>query len=163
MKHIKVEGVGWSPGAGKSAALGLGKFSFSVRRDLNSGVLWCVLVCRSGTTLVQAAPSPRTQAAASPALYLPGCFLLIFCFVVFVLRARKLKKHRTMSNNECLDHLPSATSGCACASGKDVADASGSCTHFPPCTMQDLSWEVLLGERDTFRPPCWWLERPNPV
>lgn len=28
--------VGWSRGAGKSAASGLGKFSFSVHRDLNS-------------------------------------------------------------------------------------------------------------------------------
>lgn len=36
-----VEGMGWSPGAGKSAASGLGKFSFSVCRDLNWGFVMC--------------------------------------------------------------------------------------------------------------------------
>lgn len=76
---------------------------------------------------------------------------------------KEIKNHKTMSNNECLDHLPLAMPGCAHAGGRDVADVSGSCTHFLPHTTLDLNWEVLLGKRDTSRPPCWWLERPNPV
>lgn len=61
---------------------------------------------------------------------------------------KEIKNHKTMSNNECLDHLPSVTPGCARAGGRDVADVSGSCTHFLPRTTLDLSWEVLL-ERGT--------------
>lgn len=102
---------------------------------------------------MQAAPSHRTQAAASPALHLPGCFLLIFCFVAFFFTGKKIKNHKTTSNNECLDHLPSVTPGCARAGGRDVADVPGSCTHFLPHTTLHLSWAALLGERDTSRPP----------
>lgn len=53
-----------------------------------------------------------------------------------------------MSNNECLDHLLSATPGCArtCTGGRGLADLSSSHTCFPPCATLDLSWEVLWGE-----------------
>lgn len=99
---------------------------------------------------MQAAWSHSTQAAASPALHLPGWFLLIFFFVFWLFfMGKKIQNHKTTSNNECLDHLPSATPGCARAGGRDVADVPGSCTHFLPRTTLDLTWAALLGERDT--------------